>query len=60
MSEGRPVRRRRRDRLVEERHREITQIEQPGLDALPLPQVLQDPPGRLFGEPALPGTSDDR
>src|SRR2546425_12103006 len=47
----------RRYRLIEKRHRKVAQIEQPRVDAIALPQVLQNPVRGLFREAPLAGAS---
>jgi hypothetical protein len=48
---------RRWHRLVEEGHREVTQIEKARFDFFPFTKMLEDPLGRLFGKSALPCTA---
>src|ERR1035441_5457785 len=45
--------------LVEERHWEVTEIERPRFNPLPLTKLLNNPLRRLFRKPALTGAADD-
>src|SRR3989442_5517791 len=45
--------------LIEERHREVSEIEKPAFNPFSLMQLLKNPLRRLFGEPALTCAADD-
>jgi hypothetical protein len=45
--------------LIEERHREVSEIEKPAFNPFSLMQLLKNPLRRLFGKPALTCAADD-
>src|ERR1700724_1196410 len=45
--------------LIEERHREVPEIEKPAFNPFSLMQLLKNPLRRLFGKPALTCAADD-
>src|ERR1700680_3618664 len=55
----RPARPGRGHGLIEERHREVSEIEKPAFNPFSLMQLLKNPLRRLFGKPALTCAADD-
>jgi hypothetical protein len=45
--------------LIEERHREVSEIEKPAFNPFSLMQLLKNPLRRLFREPTLACAADD-
>jgi hypothetical protein len=45
--------------LIEERHREVSEIEKPAFNRFSFVQLLKNPLRRLFGKPALTCAADD-
>jgi hypothetical protein len=59
MFERRAARHGRGRGLIEERHREVAEIEKLRFNPFSLMQLLKNPLRRLFGKPALACTADD-